>query len=539
MAASLLLLARKFSPPAVADGDLLNQFICTRDNEAFTELVRRHGPVVYRICRRLVGTGAADDAFQATFLLLATRSSAAKSSSSVGGWLVGVAGRVARQIRRAAQRRQNHELKAAAQQPAQLAETTPELHEQFRILDEELTRLPERLRNPLVSCLLQGHTQEEAAAASGQTARTVRRRLDEAKRLLKIRLQRRGVTPAVATGLVAVLASVATAIPVGLESRTVAAVFDFLTDGAAIASPPVVLAKGVASTMFARKVMVLMVAMAVGLTGLGIVLAGDPPSQPPVMQEVNGLINTRQEVIEKQIKQSARNLNSGEKELLIEAMIVEMPAKFCAECGLTEDAPKRDEKSALLVTCLNPREVKMLHSLIRISPTREVISRSTLTIRDGETGTLQVGGDYPVLTDVSNSQAEAGQSPSVTTINLGVALTVTPKVNKANGDILLTIATRVAQAPDRVIPPETPSAPRDPSLSDKNFLEQHYKKEFDAGAGLPNSIQTSPKINERSFDISLIIPSGGTVVFGNKNVPGTNPTELLWILTAHVTTGKK
>jgi type II secretory pathway component GspD/PulD (secretin) len=294
--------------------------------------------------------------------------------------------------------------------------------------------------------------------------------------------------------------------------------------------------------MFARKVMVSMVAMAVGLTGLGIVFAGDPPSQPPAMQEVNGLINTRQEVIEKQIKQSARNLDSGEKQLLIEAVIVEMPAKFCAECGLTEDAPKRDEKSALLVTCLNPREVKMLHSLIRINPAREVFSRPILTIRDGETGTLQVGADYSVLTDFPKSQAEAGKTRSVTMIPIGMALTLTPKINSDNGDILLRIETRVSQVSDHVTAPETPFGPRDPSLSDKNFLEQNYKKEFDAGAGLPKGstgIQTSPSINTRSVQTSVIIPPGGTVVIGNKRATGTNQTELLWILTTHVTTGKK
>ena len=77
-----------------SDAALLARFADTRDNDAFTELVRRHGPVVYRVCRRLVGSTAADDAFQATFLVLATRISAARAAGSVGGWLVGVAGRL-------------------------------------------------------------------------------------------------------------------------------------------------------------------------------------------------------------------------------------------------------------------------------------------------------------------------------------------------------------------------------------------------------------------------------------------------------------
>ncbi|HEV3386057.1 MAG TPA: sigma-70 family RNA polymerase sigma factor [Gemmata sp.] len=538
MAASLLLLARQISPPTVADGELLDRFSRSRDNEAFTELVRRHGPIVYRICRRLVGTGAADDAFQATFLLLATRTSAAKAANSIGGWLAGVAGRVARQIRRAAQRRQNHETKAANHQSVEPADSTPELLDQFRILDEELTRLPDRLRDPLVSCLLQGHTQEEAAAESGQTARTVRRRLDEAKRLLRIRLQRRGVTPAVALGLVAGLSSVTTAIPVGLEARTVDVVFDFLNGGSVLASPPVLLAKGVASTMFARKVMAAMVAMALGLTGLGFVLAEAPPSQPPEVQEVKGPINTRQDVIEKQIKPTTHNLNAGEKQLLIEAMIVEMPAKFCDESGLTV-AHKWDEETALLLTCLNRREVKMLHSLIRINPERQGISRPLLTVRDGETCYAQMGGEYPVLTDFQKTLEDAVKARSIKMIPYGYALAVTPKVNKDDGNILLRIETRAAQVSTHVVVPEIPSPPRDQSgaLSDKNFLEQDYNKEFDAGSGLPKGstgIQTSPSFHTRSVHTSLIIPPGGTVVIASKSESGSKPTELLWILTAHV-----
>src|SRR4051812_23048606 len=83
------------------DADLLRRFAADRDPAAFAELVRRHGPVVYRVCRRLLGLDAGDDAFQATFLVLAARPAAVRKADSVGSWLVGVAGRVARQMRRA------------------------------------------------------------------------------------------------------------------------------------------------------------------------------------------------------------------------------------------------------------------------------------------------------------------------------------------------------------------------------------------------------------------------------------------------------
>jgi DNA-directed RNA polymerase specialized sigma24 family protein len=82
------------------DADLLARFVAARDEGAFAELVRRHGPGVYRVCHRLVGPGAADDAFQSTFLVLACRARAVRKAASVGSWLIGVAGRVARQMRK-------------------------------------------------------------------------------------------------------------------------------------------------------------------------------------------------------------------------------------------------------------------------------------------------------------------------------------------------------------------------------------------------------------------------------------------------------
>src|SRR5688572_1633436 len=85
--------------PDAPDADLLRRFVETRDEPAFAELVRRHGPVVYRVCRQLLGAASADDAFQATFLVLACKANRVRKAGSVGSWLVGVAGRVARQMR--------------------------------------------------------------------------------------------------------------------------------------------------------------------------------------------------------------------------------------------------------------------------------------------------------------------------------------------------------------------------------------------------------------------------------------------------------
>src|SRR5262245_24547311 len=199
----LKLLAAAPVSSGTADADLLTRFVAARDEAAFAELVRRHGPIVYRVCRRLVRPDAADDAFQAVFLVLACRADRLRKPGSVGSWLVGVAGRVARQMRARDQRSEARSQAAGRQAAVSL---TPDLclltSELAAVLDEELTRLPNDLRDVVVACLVRGRTQDEAAAELGGSVRTLRRRLDRAKALLRLRLERRGVVPAVAAGLV-------------------------------------------------------------------------------------------------------------------------------------------------------------------------------------------------------------------------------------------------------------------------------------------------------------------------------------------------
>ncbi|MDB5313397.1 MAG: hypothetical protein JWO38_7599, partial [Gemmataceae bacterium] len=191
--------------PGAPDAELLGRFVAARDEAAFAELVRRHGPVVYRVCRRLVGPSAADDAFQSAFLVLACRANAVRKASSVGSWLIGVAGRVSRQMRKRSRTSQESEIRSQTDPdrpvtlpPPDAALLTAEL---AAILDDELTRLPDTLRGPVVLCLVEGRTQEQAVAELGGSVRSLRRRLERAKTLLRLRLERRGVVPAVAAGL--------------------------------------------------------------------------------------------------------------------------------------------------------------------------------------------------------------------------------------------------------------------------------------------------------------------------------------------------
>jgi RNA polymerase sigma factor (sigma-70 family) len=187
----------------LSDEELVDCFAAGRDERAFEALVRRHGPMVLRVCRRVLGdVHDAEDAFQATFLVLARRAHALRQRASVGGWLYGVAYRVALRARSDAARRRALEPRAAAPAAADpLTELT--VREAQAAFDEELVRLPERLRAPLVLCCLEGLTRDEAARQLGCPPSTLKGRLEQARGLLRSRLVRRGLT--LSAGLLASL----------------------------------------------------------------------------------------------------------------------------------------------------------------------------------------------------------------------------------------------------------------------------------------------------------------------------------------------
>src|SRR5262245_45639935 len=178
----------------LSDRQLLQRFATERDETAFAVLVRRHGGLVFRVCKRILGNEAdAEDAFQATFLVLARRAAALPWQESVGGWLHEVAHRVALKARAERLRRQAQERR---QVPMIEPEARPDTgcRELCAALDEELRRLPADCHAPLLLCYLEGLTRDEAAGHLGWSTRTLKRRLARGLALLRTRLARRGLS---------------------------------------------------------------------------------------------------------------------------------------------------------------------------------------------------------------------------------------------------------------------------------------------------------------------------------------------------------
>jgi RNA polymerase sigma factor (sigma-70 family) len=222
-----------------SDADLVRRFATTRDDTAFAILVRRHGPMVFGVCRRTLGhVHDAEDAFQATFLVLARRAHAVRANE-VSRFLYGVAVRVALKART---RRMRHADRQQSLLVEPLAPASPEPVDWLPLLDAALSQMPERDRWPIVLCDLQGCSRSEAAAELDIAEGTLSSRLARSRAKLRARLMRLGVAPSLAAISVAVAPQ---PVPAGIVESTLAA----QAPSAAIRQ----LAEGVMRAMFLTK----------------------------------------------------------------------------------------------------------------------------------------------------------------------------------------------------------------------------------------------------------------------------------------------
>lgn len=279
----------------LGDGDLLGRFLERRDEAALAALVKRHGAMVWGVCRRLLSHHDAEDAFQAAFLVLVRKAASVRPREMVGNWLYGVAHQTALQARRAAARRRGREVQVTAM-PDAAAVRQDQWPDVRPLLDEELSRLPDNYRVVLVLCDLEGRTRKEVARQLGVPEGTVAGRLARARSMLAKRLTRRGV--ALSGGALAAVLShhaASAALPESVASSTIRAASLFAAGQAAAAGTVSVkaaaLTEGVLKAMMMSKlkavaaVVLLLGFLLTGATVLSCRTAAAPCDRPPTAEE--------------------------------------------------------------------------------------------------------------------------------------------------------------------------------------------------------------------------------------------------------------
>jgi RNA polymerase sigma-70 factor (ECF subfamily) len=265
----------------LTDGELLGAFVARRDDACFEALVHRHGPMVLGVCRRLLrDPHDAEDAFQATMLVLARKAGSVVPREAVGNWLYGVAFRTALEARRLAVRRRARE-KQVPDMPHPTVEPEDTGQDWRPLLDQELNRLPDKYRVAVVLCDLEGRSRREVAHQLHLPEGTVSGRLTTARRMLAQRLSRYGLT--LAGGAIALVLSqgAAACVPPPLATSTVKAATlvaaGRAATGAEITPAVAALTEGVAKAMLRSKrksAIAVLLALTVLAAGAGVATYG-------------------------------------------------------------------------------------------------------------------------------------------------------------------------------------------------------------------------------------------------------------------------
>jgi RNA polymerase sigma factor (sigma-70 family) len=267
----------------VPDGELLARFVREQDEAAFEMLLRRHERMVLAVCRRILASRQdAEDAFQATFLALACKAGSIGNSSAVASWLYKVAHRVAWRSRASAHNRLEHERRAGSEQCSQRsagesdgrADAQAANTDLRNVLHEEVSRLPEKYRTPVVLCYLEGQTNEQAGAQLSCPPGTVATRLARARQRLRNRLGRRGLGLSSAALAAALCQDAGAAVLPAVRETIIRAAVVFAANPAAsgqVSTQVANLTRGVLKAMFMTKVKIIaaVVFLSVGLIGTG------------------------------------------------------------------------------------------------------------------------------------------------------------------------------------------------------------------------------------------------------------------------------
>ena len=326
-----------FEGAAVAgltDGQLLERFATARglaSDVAFEALLIRHGPMVLGVCRRaLADPNDAEDAFQATFLVLVRKARSVRVDDSLGRWLYGVSRKVASRARDQASRRRTTSLAEAAEVASPRVD--PEVRDLAEVLDDELSRLPEPYRSAVTLCDLAGLTLEEAARDLRCPVGTIKSRLSRGRERLRTRLIRRGVAPA------ALLIARSSNASAAMVEATVRAASMFLSTGkmsaGMVPATALILTEGMIQTMTWTKwkvVGAIVMSIGVGLTGASLA-AQQPGEGKPAA------------VVEKRI-----SLPGGAYDLKMAAKLDERVSVHVKESPLGEIVTLLEQKSGLKI----------------------------------------------------------------------------------------------------------------------------------------------------------------------------------------------
>jgi RNA polymerase sigma factor (sigma-70 family) len=268
----------------LTDGQFLGRFVEQQDEAGFAALVRRHGPMVWGVCRRLLNHHDAEDAFQATFLVLVRRAASVVPREMVGNWLYGVAHQTALHARRKATRRGTRE-RQVAEMPEPAAE-----HDLWSdlgpLLDRELSRLPDKYRSVVVLCDLEGKSRKEVARQLGCPEGTVAGRLARARAMLARRLAQRGVALSVGALAAALSREAAAGVPASAVSTTIRAATILAAGPAAgaVSAKVAALTEGVLKTMLLSKLKNVAAALLVVLlltVGAAALISRTPAADQP------------------------------------------------------------------------------------------------------------------------------------------------------------------------------------------------------------------------------------------------------------------
>ena len=336
---------------ALSDAQLLTQFVTARDEAAFAALVRRHGRMVLGVSRRVLNQAQdAEDVFQATFLVLARQAHRVVRRETVGSWLYRVAYRTALDAKAMRERRRAKEGQTGSlRQPEGPA---VDVQDWRPILDEELSGLPDKYQAPIVLCDLESRSRKEAAEQLQIPEGTLSSRLAKARKLLAVRLSRRGVTLTVGTiaaalGQDAVLATVS-----GPLAAHTASIATLVINGqsATVSAPVALLMKGALKTMFLAKFKMVGVLFLVACLTLGAgsvayhpveaqnpAPAGKPLNEVEALRRENALLRLNVEVLLEKVRaQTAEMQTVKQNAKAAQALAVYRYEMHLAELGIQQ-----------------------------------------------------------------------------------------------------------------------------------------------------------------------------------------------------------